>query len=259
MHTRSLPAQSPRSHHGEGWRCGPNGSSAAAAARRSVTSGATTSSRTTLAIIAALCMCGGVGLTEAKVLRGTIKLTGEAPEGYISKFSINEEGFIEGTLITVNGQPFHTGYVRSLGFSPPVHRRSPRPATGTHCTTLTAGHVCATPSMVPVLPPQCIPVPLLVSLACPSVAWASREWRGWSGRTPPSLRASSLQTVGVNRDLTHKRVPLAGASRYFSMTLTIGQSTSRWCAPPKPQLPPPPAHRHSLSCSLPCAYGTLQA
>lgn len=166
MHTRSLPAQSPRSHHGEGWRSGPN----AAAARRSVTSGATTSSRTTLAIIAALCLCGGVGLTEAKVLRGTIKLTGEAPEGYISKFSINEEGFIEGTLITVNGQPFHTGYVRSLGFSPPVHRRSPRPATGTHCTTLIAGHVCATPSMVPVLPPQCIPVPLLVSLACPSGA-----------------------------------------------------------------------------------------
>jgi hypothetical protein len=60
------------------------------------------------AAVVATCLVwpnGAVG----KVLRGTIKLDGEAPEAYISKFSINEEGLIVGSLRTANAQPFNTG------------------------------------------------------------------------------------------------------------------------------------------------------
>lgn len=52
-------------------------------------------------------------MTLGKVLRGTIKLDGEQPEAYISKFSINEEGLIVGSLRTANAQPFNTGWAHS--------------------------------------------------------------------------------------------------------------------------------------------------
>lgn len=56
-------------------------------------------------------LVGLADVADGKVLRGVIKLSGELPEAYISKFSINEEGYIEGALKTVNGHPFNTGFV----------------------------------------------------------------------------------------------------------------------------------------------------
>ena len=58
--------------------------------------------------------CVAPRMVTGKVLRGTIKLDGEQPEAYISKFSINEEGLIVGSLRTANAQPFNTGFVNAF-------------------------------------------------------------------------------------------------------------------------------------------------
>eukprot|EP00035_Acanthoeca_spectabilis_P006541 m.125894 g.125894 ORF g.125894 m.125894 type:complete len:483 (+) comp13557_c0_seq1:312-1760(+) len=63
-----------------------------------------------LAVLVGL-LVGLADVADGKVLRGVIKLSGELPEAYISKFSINEEGYIEGALKTVNGHPFNTGSI----------------------------------------------------------------------------------------------------------------------------------------------------
>jgi len=48
---------------------------------------------------------------QGKVLSGVIKLDGEVPEHYISKFSINSEGTVQGTLKTETGEKFTSGSV----------------------------------------------------------------------------------------------------------------------------------------------------
>ena len=74
-------------------------------------------------------LLAGVAPARGKQLYGTIKLDGETPEHYISKFSINQEGYIKGKLKTENDEPFTTGGLSMFLFNAedwPEYVTSPR-------------------------------------------------------------------------------------------------------------------------------------
>lgn len=68
-------------------------------------------------LLCATALLGCLAPSVAKLITGQTQLDGEVPERYISKFSINGGGTIEGSLTTADGKDFETGGIALFIFN----------------------------------------------------------------------------------------------------------------------------------------------